>query len=666
MKKYFLYFMVMAIVAMTACIVIACKDNKNQTVAVFGVKLNESKITLEFIGDKEQLIATVIPNNATNKLVTWRSSNTDVAEVDDDGWVVAIGEGESEITVVTVERGYEAKCVATVPKQPPVIIPVSSISLNETDLTLYVNETFPLQAIVEPADATNKAVRWSSSDFRIASVNASSGLVTANGEGEVDITVTTVDGLHSTTCHVKVGIPVANVSFRLDAIEMIVGRKQVMTATVFPLDAVNRNISWSSANQNVAEIDENGMVTAKTVGQSTITVKTEMGGREASILVKVVPAPPYSEFVRTYGSKFVLKGEEIVFNGMGFYHGNSNGPPNSSFYDANYAKMAELGFNSIRLYVSARNFENSDASATPYREAMFTWLDNHLAMAQKYNLMVVLAMIHSPLANGISDEELFTDVNRQTRLANLWGEIAKRYKDNKTIAGFDLTNEPNVRVENVGGWGAPYNCVGTPYLAYFDLYMDIIQRIVVAIREVDQNHIIIAERLWLDGGHYSFHQHDQRDCWQNFDGKFDFPDINDPANNYAYTYHCYEPNTYTHQDPITGNNRYPSSSIGRYNEGPNEIPPWLYCKEYLDYAYTVPLNYIWNVKNVPAYIGELGIFTTNFDNNRGGAQWIADVYDICLKMYGISCNFHPYYIHEITTQFDTRLQAAFKKAFETD
>src|SRR5690606_3371242 len=137
------------------------------------------------------------------------------------------------------------------------------------------------------------------------------------------------------------------------------------------------------------------------------------------------------------------------------------------------------------------------------------------------------------------------------------------------------------------------------------------------------------------------------------------------ANNYAYTYHCYEPNTYTHQ-PEYSMNIYPSNAIGRHNEGPNGVPPWRYNKDYLNYAFTVPLNYIWNIKNVPAFIGETGIFTTNFNNNKGGAQWFEDVYDLLLDRYKVSLNFHPYYVHEITTQFDPRFEAAFRRAFGTD
>ena len=527
---------------------------------------------------------------------------------------------------------------------------------------LNIGDTKQLKATVEPENATNKNVKWSTLDYKIATIEQN-GVVTAKAKGETLVLVTTVNGAIKDTCKIRVSAPVTNVSFRLSAIEVILGETQMLTATVFPLEAANRNVSWSSGNPGIAEVDDKGMVTAKAVGESEITVTTEQNKKKATIFVKVVPTPPQTNgFVKTYGTKFICDGKEIVISGMGFYHSNGYGPPNSAFSATDYAKMASIGFNSIRLYVSAANFENSAESATPYREEMFLWLDNHIAWAKQNHLKIILAMIHSPLATSISDRELFTDVNRQIRLAAVWKEIASRYKDETTIAGFDLTNEPTVKVNNPDN--APYNCNGTPYLDHYIHYQEVIQNIVDAVREVDMNHIIIVERLWLDGGHYSFVQNDQRDCWQNVDGKFNFPDINDPAGNYAYTYHCYEPNTYTHQ-PESSTKVYPSNAIGRYNEGPDGVPPWRYCKEFLDYAFTVPLDYIWNVKHVPAYIGETGIFTTNFDNNKGGAQWFEDVYNLLLDRYKINVNFHPYYIHEISPQFDPRFEAAFRKTFET-
>ena len=685
MKNKFLHFVSVVFIVTTFMLVFNCKDsNKPKEIAVTGVTL-KSGITLEFIGDTETLTATVEPADATNQEVTWDSDDDDVATVNDEGLVTAIGEGDCVITVTTVDGGHKAICIVTVPEQPPIFFPVTGVSIDPTDVTLNVNQTLQLNAIVEPTHATNQDVTWSSSDSRIASVDASSGLLRAVSGGEAVITVTTVNGAYTATCQVKVQVAVVNVSFRLNVVEMIVGQRQIMAATIFPLDATNRNVSWNSNNEAIAEINEDGLVTAKSIGESVITVTTENGGKKATIIVKVLAVPPVSEFVQTYGSKFIVNGEEIVFNGIGFWGGNGASPPNT-WTAAMYQRAKDIGFNCVRLYMGWNFWEETTGGTSnngannvftgTYKSAAFTWLDNQISYAKANGIRLILNIHHTPKASSISDREFFIDEDRQTRLANLWKVIAERYKDEPTIVGFDIINEPTVRVVNAGGPNVNYNCIGTPYLGYFENYREIIQNIADAIREVNMNHTIIVERLWIDPGSCSncwwFGLNDQRDCWQNYDGKYNFPDIVDPANNYAYTYHCYEPNTYCHQtansntmnDPGWRSASYPSGQTARYNEGPNGVPPWKFCKEYLDYAYTIPLNYIWNVKNVPAFVGEMGQHWGNYVGTRGGAQYMEDVYDILLKRYKISQSFHVYYVEEFSTR--TEHVPHWKKAFGTE
>ncbi len=661
MKKHLLYFISVVLIVLTAIIVVNCKDEpeKKKTVLVTGVDLDKSEVTLALINDTEQLTATVLPEDATNQEVAWTSSNEAIAVVDNSAMVTAKGEGKCKITVTTDDFGYTATCEVTVLKQPAVVIDVTGVSFEEPELALNVGDTKQLNVTVEPENATNKNVVWSTLDYTIATVD-NNGMVTAKAKGETKICVTTVNGGIKEYCKITVSAPVTGVSFRMNKVEIILGETQIMTATVFPLDATNRNVSWSSSNPGVAEIDDNGLVTAKALGESTITVTTGQNEKKATCVVKVVAAPPYSEFVKTYGSKFVLKGEEIVFRGAGQWLGagwNSN----------TYQKLASVGFNSVRLYINASNSTLADPSNV---SPSFSTIDDQIALAKQNNMTIVLNVHHSPgSGNQISDRGFFTNTDRQERLANFWKTVAERYKDEPTIVGFDLINEPTVRLNPSAT--SNYNCNGTPYLNYFENYRKIIQNVVDAIREVDMNHIIMAERLWIDPGTscnncWWFGINDQRDCWQDFDGKFNFPDINDLAGNYAYTYHCYEPNTYCHQ--TQGNNprgaMYPSSTIARHNEGPNGIPPWTYSKEYLDYAYTIPMPYIREVKNVPVYIGEMGIHDGNY--RYGGGQYIEDVYDVMLNRYKLSNSFHPYNISEFHPTMNANHETALRKAFGTN
>jgi len=93
-------------------------------------------------------------------------------------------------------------------------------------------------------------------------------------------------------------------------------------------------------------------------------------------------------------------------------------------------------------------------------------------------------------------------------------------------------------------------------------------------------------------------------------------------------------------------------------------------KDFLEYAYTLPLDYIRNVKGVPCFVGELGLHVSNFERNnagvnKGGEQWVLDVMEI-LKQHGLSFSYHSYRIDEFHPRFNKNLEAAFRKAFGTE
>ena len=658
MKKYSIPLISAVFILLTAMIVVSCeKQVSKKPVLVTDVQLDKAEITLTLINDTEQLTATVLPEDATNQKVAWTTSNDTVATVDSTGMVTARGEGQCTVTVTTDDFGFTSTCDVTVPEQPVEVIDVTGVSLDTSEVMLNVGDTKQLKATVEPENATNKNVTWTTLDYKIASVDQN-GLVTAKALGETLVLVTTVNGAIKDTCKIIVSAPVTGVSFRMNKVEIILGETQLMAATVFPLEASNRDVTWSSSNPGIAAIDDNGIVTAKAVGESEITVTTKQNGKMATCYVEVVPAPPYSEFVKTYGSKFVLKGKEIVFIGAGQW-------PGAGWNSNTYQKFASIGFNSERLYIRASNstLEDPLGSITP----SIATIDDQISLARQNNMTIILNVHFTPGSTSISDRNFFTHPDYQERLANFWKAIADRYKDEPTIVGYDLINEPTVRLDP--GATSNYDCNGAPYLGYFQHYTEIIQSIVDAIREVDHNHIILAERLWIDPGSdcrncWWFGINDQRDCWQNYDGNFNFPVISDPADNYALTYHCYEPNTYCHQTLEGRSAMYPSSKVARYNEGPNGVPPWKYCKEYLDYAYTIPMAYVREVRNVPVYIGELGIHEGNYQ--YGGTQYVQDLYDILLNRYNLSSSFHPYNIGEFHPNMNPDHEHAFRLAFGTN
>ncbi len=180
-----------ATITVTATDLIGQKVSANCEVTVIyqvtGITLNKTTMSLH-MGKSETLTATVSPGNATNKAVTWNSSDTSVAKVDTDGKVTAVAPGTVTITA-TAQDGSDksASCKVTV------IRPVTKISINWTRQYLEVGETSTLTVTVSPDNATNKAVTWKSSDTTVATVDAN-GKVTAVGEGTATITVTAQDG----------------------------------------------------------------------------------------------------------------------------------------------------------------------------------------------------------------------------------------------------------------------------------------------------------------------------------------------------------------------------------------------------------------------------------------------------------------------------------------
>jgi hypothetical protein len=157
---------------------------------VESITLSQSSATMT-IGETLNLTATVTPDDATDKSITWSSSNTSVASVDADGKVTAKAEGTATITATANDgSGVKASCEVTVEKK---VILVNQITLSQTTATLTEGETLTLIAKVTPDDATDKSITWSSSNTNVASVDAD-GKVTAKAEGTATITATANDG----------------------------------------------------------------------------------------------------------------------------------------------------------------------------------------------------------------------------------------------------------------------------------------------------------------------------------------------------------------------------------------------------------------------------------------------------------------------------------------
>ena len=181
-------------------------------------------------------------------------------------------------------------------------IPVESISLNYTELRIEKGQQEELLATITPAEATNKEVIWTSADESVATVV--DGVVVAIGCGETTITVKTVHGEKTATCAVMVYQSVLGVSLSASSIELNVGESQQLVASVSPIDATNKNVSWSVDNACVT-VDETGLVVAVEPGEAIITVTTEDGGKEITCAVKVTQPVSGIELDITSGTLLV-------------------------------------------------------------------------------------------------------------------------------------------------------------------------------------------------------------------------------------------------------------------------------------------------------------------------------------------------------------------------
>jgi uncharacterized protein YjdB len=284
---------------------------ERKVIPVTGVSVTPTSKTLTE-GESFTLVANVQPADADNKSVTWSSSNASVASVDASGKVSALKPGTAIITATTRDGGKTATCTVTVERK---VIPVTGVSVTPTSKTLTEGESFTLVANVQPADADNKSVTWSSSNASVASVDAS-GKVLALKPGTAIITATTRDGGKTATCTVTVErkvIPVTGVSVTPTSKTLTEGESFTLVATVQPADADNKSVSWSSSDAGVASVDASGKVLALKAGTAIITATTQDGGKTATCTVtverKVIPVTGVSV---TPTTKTLTEGESFT------------------------------------------------------------------------------------------------------------------------------------------------------------------------------------------------------------------------------------------------------------------------------------------------------------------------------------------------------------------
>jgi hypothetical protein len=197
------------------------------------------------------------------------------------------------------DLGIDIQLLDSAMKSPRGCLPISeknvlSISISPKSATIRTKDSLQLTATILPADATNKIVTWNSDNQLIASVSAS-GLIKGIAPGTTTIRITTQDGNKKDSCNVTVSssvIPVLQVFLFKKTDTLYVGDSMKdtsqLTATVYPSDATNTNVSWQSLDSSIASISQIGLVRAKAVGITTVYVRTDDGGFTDSCTIIVV------------------------------------------------------------------------------------------------------------------------------------------------------------------------------------------------------------------------------------------------------------------------------------------------------------------------------------------------------------------------------------------
>ena len=278
-----------------SCEVTVGNGGAPQTVKVTYVDITNNSLFLN-AGETTQLNVVVKPDNATNKKVEYSTTNANVATVDANGLVKAVGEGRAYIYAKSADGPSDSVYVyvrKSVTPQPPKEVKVTNVSVDRRYLTLEEGENYTLTATVSPADATNKTVNYSSSDSRVATVDAN-GNITAVKAGSAYIYAKSVDGPYAysyVTVKEKAApqppaeVKVTNITLDTRYLRLDAGKKYELNYTVYPYNATDKTLTWTSSNENVATV-ENGVITA--IGRGTAYISaTSSNGVHTTCYVEV-------------------------------------------------------------------------------------------------------------------------------------------------------------------------------------------------------------------------------------------------------------------------------------------------------------------------------------------------------------------------------------------
>lgn len=315
---------------------ISCSEDEP---VVTGISLDKSELTLK-IGESYQFKLSHMPLKAKSPKCQWYLSkyypncegceSYEVGTIDQNGLFTAIRDGEAYVTVFTLEdydpvtyKSYDATCKVTV-----LPIEATSLTLNKTEEIMNIGETISLEAKIEPENTTHKDVKWESNNPNIVSVRndevfGGKAVVTALQEGEAIITASV--GSITATCKITVNpTKLEGISFDQAEKTLKEGESFVLTPVFTPENASNKKVIWTSSNQSIATVDQEGKVSTHSFGECIIKAISEDGGFEAICKV-IVLEPTIEEAIKVniYGSYTSFNGFVTGDITAAFYNNSS-------------------------------------------------------------------------------------------------------------------------------------------------------------------------------------------------------------------------------------------------------------------------------------------------------------------------------------------------------
>lgn len=396
-------------------------------IPVSSLKLDQNNVVLR-PKESVQLQENIQPANATDKSVSWKSDNPAVASVDEKGRVTALKNGTAVISAV-MKNGLRAECKITVK------IAVDYVQLDSTYKDVYVTQTGQLNATVYPEDATNKKVKWRSTNTSVVSVDQT-GHYKALKSGFAYIYATSEDNEHiERFCEINVNVPPVEVNIQESSLNLKRGQSYQLNYTAYSPTGVDVAFKWESVDPKIASVNQKGVITALREGVISITLNSSYYNGGDMVLVTVTN--PVSALKMNKTSANMIKGSYLQLSasvspsdasnkGLTWTSSNKNILTVSSS-----GKVYAKGFGTATITAQAKDGSKTKATSRIFSGYGISYVlnggSNHKSNVSVYYNQAV--KLYNPTRSGYSFKGWYSDSKYKTRVTS----YKKGTKGNKKL-----------------------------------------------------------------------------------------------------------------------------------------------------------------------------------------------------------------------------------------